>query len=88
MKEELSLYVTPQVLLELFAVATSPKRVTKPIKPEQAIEEITKYLKAENIFLYYCTDIHKYIRMQLRRGSRLYYFRGSPSCELKVLQEG
>ncbi len=39
MKGEISLCVTPQVLLEYFAVVTSPKRVTNPIEPEQAIEE-------------------------------------------------
>ncbi|MBM4276182.1 MAG: hypothetical protein FJ134_17270 [Deltaproteobacteria bacterium] len=33
----------PQVLAEFFATITNPKRVTQPIAPDQAIEELEKY---------------------------------------------
>jgi len=46
---ELSLCVCPQVLKEFFAVITSPKRVTHPCTPGEAITEIKKYIESKNI---------------------------------------
>ncbi len=74
-KGEISLCITPQVLLEYFAVVTSSKRVAKPIEPKQAIEEITKYFKAENIMKIYpkegrfekIIDLSKNIRFEARK---------------------
>ena len=46
---ELSLVVTPQVLLEFFAVMTNPRRVTNPRSPQEAREEMAKYVQATSI---------------------------------------
>ena len=46
---ELPLAVSPQVLLEFFAVVTSPRRVAQPRSPEEAREEIEKYVRAPAI---------------------------------------
>ena len=39
----------PQVCVEFYATITNPKRVTNPAPPEEAIEEIEKYLKSSNV---------------------------------------
>lgn len=49
LKGELSLCVTPQVISEFFAIITDSRRVKKPISPKEAIEEIEKYLRSQNI---------------------------------------
>lgn len=41
-KDELSACLAPQILFEFFAVVTNPARVTKPITPAVALEEMTK----------------------------------------------
>lgn len=41
--------VCPQVLMEFYSTITNPKRVTNPAPPEEAIEEIEKYLNNGNI---------------------------------------
>ena len=46
---EVSLVVTPQVLMEFFAVITSPRRVTTPRSAEEARAEVEKYAHAANI---------------------------------------
>ncbi|MBF0473141.1 MAG: PIN domain-containing protein [Nitrospirae bacterium] len=53
LKGETQLSITPQVLLEFFAVVTSQKRTANPIEPQKALEEIEKYFKAQNIFKIY-----------------------------------
>lgn len=53
LKGEIIVCVAPQVLLEFFAVVTSPKRVTKPMKSDKAIEEVQKYLEADKIIKIY-----------------------------------
>ena len=53
MTGDISLCVSPQVLFEFFAVITSSKRVTQPVKPQQAIKEMTKYLKVNYIMKIY-----------------------------------
>jgi predicted nucleic acid-binding protein len=46
---EVALVVTPQVLMEFFAVITSARRVTTPRSPEEARAEVEKYARAANI---------------------------------------
>jgi len=41
--------VSPQILLEFFAVITSPKRVQNPRTKEEAIEEVEKYAQSKHI---------------------------------------
>jgi len=50
---EIPLCVCPQVLLEFFAVVTNPRRVTNPLSPSEAMEEVKKYLRAKNILKIY-----------------------------------
>jgi predicted nucleic acid-binding protein len=38
--------VSPQILFEFFAVITNPRRVTQPRSPQEAREEMQKYLQA------------------------------------------
>lgn len=49
MRGELSLAVSPQVLMEFFAVVTNPRRVEHPRSPEEARAEIDKYVHAAAI---------------------------------------
>ena len=46
-------YISPQILLEFFAVITSPRRVTNPLSSESAIEKVEEYLKSETILKLY-----------------------------------
>jgi len=46
MDGKVSLCVSSQVLLEFFSVVTNPRRVNNPRSPEDAIEEIKKYLSS------------------------------------------
>jgi predicted nucleic acid-binding protein len=41
--------VSPQILFEFFAVFTNPRRVTQPRSPQEAREEMEKYLNATAI---------------------------------------
>ena len=41
---ELSLFVTPQVLFEFYAVITDPRRVNKALSGQEAIEQVQSYL--------------------------------------------
>jgi uncharacterized protein len=50
---EIPLVVTPQVLMEFFAVITSHRRVTTPRSPEEARAEVEKYVRAVNIVKIY-----------------------------------
>jgi predicted nucleic acid-binding protein len=50
---EVSLAVTPQVLMEFFAVITSPRRVSSPRSSEEARAEVEKYVRADNILKMY-----------------------------------
>lgn len=49
LKGETALCICPQVLYEFYAVITDPKRVTNPTSAKEAIAEIEKYLKVENV---------------------------------------
>jgi len=70
LKGEELLCVCPQVLLEFFAVVTNPKRVTQPLPPEEAMEEVRKYLRAKNILkIYPGEDIVERIAELSRRHS-------------------
>jgi uncharacterized protein len=46
---ELSLVLSPQVLLEFFAVTTNPRRVSNPRSPQEAMDEVEKYRAAGTI---------------------------------------
>jgi predicted nucleic acid-binding protein len=50
---EILLVITPQVLLEFFAVITSPRRVATPRSPEEARAEVEKYVRADNMLKIY-----------------------------------
>jgi predicted nucleic acid-binding protein len=50
---EIPLVVTPQVLMEFFAVITSPRRVTTPRSSDDARAEVEKYVRADNILKMY-----------------------------------
>ena len=70
LRGEKLLCVCPQVLLEFFAVVTNPKRVTQPLPPEEAMEEVRKYLRAKNILkIYPGEDIVERIAELSRRHS-------------------
>jgi predicted nucleic acid-binding protein len=45
--------VSPQILFEFFAVITNPRRVTQPRSPEEAREEMEKYLQSPAILKIY-----------------------------------
>jgi predicted nucleic acid-binding protein len=46
---EIPLVVSPQVLLEFFAVITHPRRVHTPRSPQEASAEMAKYMRARRI---------------------------------------
>jgi predicted nucleic acid-binding protein len=46
---ELPLVITPQVVLEFFAVVTNPRRVANPRSPHEAREEVAKDVQATAI---------------------------------------
>lgn len=46
---EIPLVVSPQVLLEFFAVITSPRRVQTPRSPQEATTEMAKYMRSRRI---------------------------------------
>jgi len=50
------LAVTPQVLLEFYAVITDPARVQNPITPQEATAEVEKYLRSPAIEKIYPGD--------------------------------
>jgi predicted nucleic acid-binding protein len=55
---EIPLVVSPQVLLEFFAVVTNPRRVHTPRSPQEATAEMAKYMRARHIqMIYPRTDI-------------------------------
>jgi predicted nucleic acid-binding protein len=45
--------VSPQILFEFFAVITNPRRVTQPRSPQEAREEMEKYLHAAAVHKIY-----------------------------------
>ena len=49
LREETSLCVCPQVLIEFYSVITNPKRVTNPVASDKAVLEIAKYFKSRKI---------------------------------------
>ena len=46
---EIALGISPQILMEFFAVVTNPKRVQNPRSPGEAIAEIEKYIQSPQI---------------------------------------
>jgi toxin-antitoxin system PIN domain toxin len=46
---EIPLVVSPQVLLEFFAVITNPRRVHTPRPPQEAGAEMAKYMRSRRI---------------------------------------
>ncbi len=53
LKGEISLCVTPQVLMEFFAIVTDPKRVAKARDRVDALREVEKYVRAKNVSVIY-----------------------------------
>ena len=49
MQGDIPVAVSPQILFEFFAVVTNPRRVTQPRSPQEAREEMEKYLNATTI---------------------------------------
>ena len=72
MTGNISLCISPQVLFEFFAVITNSKRVTQPIKPQEAIKEMTKYLRAAHIIKIYpkSTVIEKTIELCQKHNTK------------------
>jgi predicted nucleic acid-binding protein len=54
---ELPLAVSPQILMEFFAVITNPRRVQQPRSPEEARAEIDKYVRSAIRKIHPGTDI-------------------------------
>ena len=50
---ELPLVISPQVLLEFFAVITHPRRVQTPRSPQEATAEMAKYMRSRRIRMIY-----------------------------------
>jgi len=50
---EIMLCVCPQVLMEFYAIITNPKRVTNPVEPREAMNEVEKYLHSDRIMKIY-----------------------------------
>ena len=46
---QIALCLSPQILSELFAVLTHPKRVNNPLPQEEALAEIEKYYRSASI---------------------------------------
>lgn len=55
LRGEIPLCLSPQNLMEFYAVVTSSKRVTNPISPADARDEIEKYLQSTNLHQIYQT---------------------------------
>jgi len=49
MQGDIPVAVSPQILFEFFAVVTNPRRVSQPRSPQEAREEMEKYLNAPAI---------------------------------------
>lgn len=56
-KGELSLCVTPQILCEFYAVVTDSKRIKKPITRQEAIHELNRFIRSQNIRVIYVTSL-------------------------------
>jgi hypothetical protein len=46
------LHLATQVLLEFYAVITNPRRVTNPVSPQEAIQEIRRYISSPMKIVY------------------------------------
>ena len=53
---DIAVAVSPQILFEFFAVITNPRRVTQPRSPQEAREEMEKYLHTPTIQKIYPGD--------------------------------
>jgi len=56
LRGELPLCICPQVLFEFYSVITNPRRVTSPVSPKEATQEVERYLRTKNIFSVYPKD--------------------------------
>jgi len=48
-EEGVLLYISPQILVEFYSAITSPKRVTAPFEPLEAVEFIERLLEFKHI---------------------------------------
>ena len=53
---EIPLVISPQVLMEFFAVITNPRRVQSPRSSQEATAEVEKYLRSTTIRTIYTGD--------------------------------
>jgi predicted nucleic acid-binding protein len=56
MAGEIQICICPQVLMEFYAVITNSKRVTNPILPEDAMNEVVKYFQSKQILKIYSRE--------------------------------
>ncbi len=73
---ELPLVISPQVLLEFFAVITNPRRVQTPRSPQEATAEMAKYMRSRRIrMIYPGADILRRVLAlrKIHRSSRVPY---------------
>jgi predicted nucleic acid-binding protein len=55
-REDIALAVTPQILMEFYAIITDPRRVTSPRSGEDAKAEIEKYVNSPRILTLHPTQ--------------------------------
>jgi len=48
-REDVALAITPQILMEFYAIITDPRRVTSPRSAEEARGELAKYVHSPHI---------------------------------------
>ena len=68
---ELRLCVSPQVMGELYATITNPRKVTNPLKPMEAAELVEKLWKAEAIFKIFPKNTTFELALELARKYKL-----------------
>lgn len=55
-REDIALAVTPQILMEFYAIITDPRRVTSPRSGEEARAELEKYANSSRIMTLHPTQ--------------------------------
>ena len=55
-REDIGLAVTPQILMEFYAIITDPRRVTSPLSSEEARAEVEKYVNSPRVIMLHPTQ--------------------------------